>query len=117
MKRFFGRVAKFVITRISGKPIKEGTEMTVQFEKVNEGVTGHKKTKKHHRRNKQPAWFKEFVDNVFLPTIAEIKATLAEHTALLNQHSKDIAEIKDRLNTVENDISNIKNCLKRNNIV
>jgi hypothetical protein len=55
MKRFFGRVAKFVITRISGKPIKEGTEMTVQFEKVNEGVTGHKKTKKHHRRNKQPA--------------------------------------------------------------
>jgi predicted DNA-binding WGR domain protein len=55
MKRFFGRVAKFVITSIRGKPIKEGTEMTVQFEKVGEGVTGHKKIKKHHRRNKQPA--------------------------------------------------------------
>jgi hypothetical protein len=55
MKSFFGRVAKFVITRISGKPIKEGTEMTVQFEKVSEGENSHKKTKKHHRRNKQPA--------------------------------------------------------------
>jgi hypothetical protein len=55
MKRFFGRVAKFVITRISGKPIKEGTEMAVQFEKVGEGVAGHKKVKKHHRKNKQPA--------------------------------------------------------------
>jgi predicted RNA-binding protein with TRAM domain len=55
MKRFFGRVAKFVITRISGKPIKEGTEMTVQFEKVSEGENGHKKIKKHHRKNKQPA--------------------------------------------------------------
>jgi hypothetical protein len=104
MKRFFGRVAKFVITSIRGKPIKEGTEMTVQFEKVGEGVEGHKKPKKHHRRNKQPAWFKEFVDTVFLPTIARIEArldkietTLAEHTALLSQHSKDIAEIKERL--------------------
>ncbi|MDR0341197.1 MAG: hypothetical protein LBH55_02900 [Mycoplasmataceae bacterium] len=104
MKRFFGRVAKFVITRISGKPIKEGTEMTVQFEKVNEEVKTHKKVKKHHRKNKQPAWFKEFVDTVFLPTIARIEATLAEHgkrldaiEAKLEEHSKDIAEIKERL--------------------
>ncbi|MDR0340680.1 MAG: hypothetical protein LBH55_00175, partial [Mycoplasmataceae bacterium] len=68
-----------------------------------EGVTGHKKPKKHHRRNKQPVWFKEFVDNVFLPTIARIEARLDK--------------IEARLDAVENDISNIKNCLKRNNIV
>jgi transcription elongation GreA/GreB family factor len=91
--------------------------MTVQFEKVGEVVNGHKKIKKHHRRNKQPAWFKEFVDTVFLPTIAEIKATLAEHTALLNQHSKDIAEIKDRLSAVEKRLDLVEARLDRNKII
>ncbi|MDR0340810.1 MAG: hypothetical protein LBH55_00870 [Mycoplasmataceae bacterium] len=110
MKRFFGRVAKFVITRISGKPIKEGTEMTVQFEKVGEGVTGHKKPKKHHRRNKQPVWFKEFVDNVFLPTIARIEVRL-------DAIEKRLDAVEKRLDAVERRLDAVESKLERNNIV
>ncbi|MDR0341431.1 MAG: hypothetical protein LBH55_04140 [Mycoplasmataceae bacterium] len=117
MKRFFGRVAKFVITRISGKPIKEGTEMTVQFEKVTEGVNGGKKTKKHHRRNKQPAWFKEFVDTVFLPTIARIEARLDKIETTLAEHGKRLDAIEAKLEEHSRDIVEIKERLDRNNIV
>ncbi|MDR0341155.1 MAG: hypothetical protein LBH55_02680 [Mycoplasmataceae bacterium] len=76
MKRLIKNVKEFVIKKIKGLPIKAGSKLLVQVENVYEEVKTHKKVKKNNRKNKQPAWFKEFVDTVFLPTIAEIKERL-----------------------------------------
>jgi hypothetical protein len=48
MKRLFVKGIKKV-------PVGVGTELIVQMENVYEEVKTHKKIKKHHRRNKQPA--------------------------------------------------------------
>ncbi|MDR0340725.1 MAG: hypothetical protein LBH55_00425 [Mycoplasmataceae bacterium] len=123
MKRLINHMKRLFVKGIKKVPVGVGTELIVQMENVYEEVKTHKKIKKHHRRNKQPAWFKEFVDTVFLPTIARIETTLAEHTALLSQHSKDIAEIKVTLaehtallSQHSKDIAEIKERLDRNNI-
>jgi hypothetical protein len=55
-------------------------------ENVYEEVKTHKKVKKHHGKNKGPKWFREFADRI---------------EAKLDEHSKDIAEIKTRLNAIE----------------
>jgi ABC-type molybdate transport system substrate-binding protein len=48
MKRLF-------IKDIKKIPVGVGTELIVQMENVYEEVKTHKKVKKHHRKNKQPA--------------------------------------------------------------
>ncbi|MDR0340759.1 MAG: hypothetical protein LBH55_00605 [Mycoplasmataceae bacterium] len=109
MKRLINHMKRLFVKGIKKVPVGVGTELIVQMENVYEDVEVHKKVKKHHGKNKGPKWFREFVDTVFLPTIAEINAKLDEHTALLSQHSKDIAEIRQ-------DVTEIKERLDRNNI-
>jgi hypothetical protein len=110
MKRLFVKGIKKV-------PVGVGTELIVQVENVYEDVEVHKKVKKHHRRNKQPAWFKEFVDTVFLPTIAEIKQDITEIKVTLAEHGKRLDAIEAKLEEHGKRLDKIEDCLKRNNIV
>jgi archaellum component FlaC len=104
--------------------------LIVQMENVYEDVEVHKKVKKHHGKNKGPKWFREFAERIEA-RLDKIETTLAEHTALLNQHSKDIAEIKvtltehskrldaieARLDKIETRLDVVEARLDRNNIV
>jgi hypothetical protein len=67
------------------------------MENVYEEVKTHKKTKKHHKKNKGPKWFREFADRIEV-RLDKIETRLDKIETTLAEHTKDIVEIKERLN-------------------
>ncbi|MDR0340749.1 MAG: hypothetical protein LBH55_00555 [Mycoplasmataceae bacterium] len=81
MKRMIKDKKEVTILKSPNKYIKVGDKFIVGTKNFYEEVEGN--GRKSRNSKKVPEWFQDFVDKIFLPTIAEIK--------------QDIIEIKERL--------------------